>query len=129
MKKRVIAIVLFLFCGLILSGSVFNSKEEFLESPVRNIVLEDKKLDLSYYENKYDIYNEENTCFEITESYQPSNIALGKNSESSELEVQFYAFVNKEKQYFIFSYKGIIDENVVISSKVIINLMNLLSCF
>ncbi|MDE6407164.1 MAG: hypothetical protein K2K48_06820 [Anaeroplasmataceae bacterium] len=122
MKKRVIAIVLFLFCGLILSGSVFSRNEETKEYNVRNIILEDSKLDLSYYEDKYEIYNEDNSYFEITEKYQ-SNTALGKNSSSSELEVQFYAFVNKEEQYFIFSYEGFIDEEVVVSSSVIIHLV------
>ena len=117
MKKKVIFIVLFLFCGLIISGSIFHSKDD-TEGTVRNVVLEDRKLDLSYYENKYDIYNAEKTCFEITESYQSNNKALGRNSNDTELEVKFYLYVNKEDYYFIFSYEAIVDEEVVLTSRV-----------
>lgn len=120
MKKKVILIVLFLFCGLILCGSVFSRTEE---NNVKDIVLEDNKLDLSYYEEKYDIYNEKKTCFEITENYQSNTKVLGKNSNSNEVEVRFCLYVNKEEQYFLFSYEAIVDEEVVLTSKVKIDLV------
>lgn len=123
MKKRVIAIVLFLFCGLILSGSVFSNKEESLNDNVRTIVLEDNKKDLTYYESIYDLYNEDCACFEMTEIYQSNTDTLGRNSSNNGLEVQFYVYVNKEEQYFIFSFEGTIGEEVVVSNKVRIDLV------
>lgn len=124
MKKKGILFVLILFCGLILSGSVFSRSEDAKEHNIRNIVLEDNEVNLSYYEDKYDIYNEENHCFKISESYSSANIVLGKNSADSTWNIEFYAYVNKEEQYFIFGYNGTIDEEIVLSSEVRIELVD-----
>lgn len=102
MKKKLFILALLFVSVFTFFVNNFNSNSE--ELGVRDVYIEDNKYDLSYFENKYDIYNDDISSFEMNETYDSTNNILSNNSLEDEYKIEYNVEVNKFEQCFTFSY-------------------------
>lgn len=89
---------------------------------VRDIYIENNKDDVSFYSQKYDIFNKQNVLINIDETYDSLESIISNTSVKPEYKIQYIININKEEQYFIFSYKLYDDNNIYLTSSVNISI-------
>lgn len=120
MKRRVfiVALLLISVCAFIVNDYSFNRKE----MDVRNIYIENNDFDLSYLDDKYNIFDTENNSIEILETYSSSMDKISNTSLEGEYKIDYIVCINKNEQYFTFSYKLYEDGELTLTSFVNINI-------
>lgn len=123
MKKKVFILFALVIILLLFDFYTYNRTNINNEIKVSNIYLEDEKVDITYYENKYDIYNDEITCLKMEESYYEGNNKIGNTSISDNLSIHFYVTVDKCNFCFDYSYIIKQGENILLENNLDINLI------
>lgn len=116
MKKKVFILFALVIILLLFDFYTYNRTNINNEIKVSNIYLEDEKVDITYYENKYDIYNDEITCLKMEESYYEGNNKIGNTSISDNLSIHFYVTVDKCNFCFDYSYIIKQGENILLEN-------------
>ena len=115
-KKLLIIFALVLSTISLLSNNFISSNDEL---GVRNVCL-DNNYDISYYENKYDLYNDEKEIIGINEVYTNK---LENTSNDDNYEIEYDVVIYKAYSYYTFSYVLYKNNEEYITSNVIIDVI------
>lgn len=105
MRKKIFILLILLINFFVINYYTNYSNENNNEINVSNIYLQDEKIDISYYENKYDIYNYDINYLKMEESYSQNNSKIGTTSTAEDLSVDFVVTIDKSKSCMLYSYK------------------------
>lgn len=120
MKKRLFIVTLLLISVFAFLANDFSFNKR--EMGVRNIYVENNDFDLSYLDDKYNIFDTENNSIEIFETYSSSMDNISNTSLEGEYKIDYNVCINKNENYFTFSYILYEYEEITLTSSVNINI-------